>query len=208
MKKRSGSIVMLDCCCKYSAWGTDAIDYYDYLGCYRNKDLFAVRDYLEIPHDNLKTVLKGCSLLFAGDKSLCEKAAGYLKDTAGAGELIYADVLGENTRDVYANQICAQMELEDVRAGLLCLIIMPDLYTEKETAVAEKKREIIRRLEERGIWNYTDYFSRLQSFLTIEKETGQKCMDRHLTPKKMILGAIGNSCGNTSKNCWIIIRLF
>ncbi len=197
MKKRSGSIVMLDCCCKYSAWGTDAIDYYDYLGCYRNKDLFAVRDYLEIPHDNLKTVLKGCSLLFAGDKSLCEKAAGYLKDTAGAGELIYADVLGENTRDVYANQICAQMELEDVRAGLLCLIIMPDLYTEKETAVAEKKREIIRRLEERGIWNYTDYFSRLQSFLTIEKETGQKCMDRHLTPKKMILGAIGNSCGNT-----------
>lgn len=197
MRKRNGSIVMLDCFCEYSAWGTDAIDYYDYLGFYRNQELFAVRDYLKIPHDNLKAVLKGCNLLLAGDRALCEKAAGYLKDAANAGQLVYVDVLGENTREVYANRVLRRMALEDVRTDWLCLVVMPDIYAEKETAAAEKKREIIRRLEERGVFNYTDYFSRPQSFFTMEKETGQKCTDRRLTPKKIILGAIGANCGNT-----------
>ena len=174
MRKRGGRIVMLDCFCKDSAWGTDAVDYYDYLGFRRNKDLFAVKDYLEIPHNNLKAVLKGRSVLLTGDAVLCEKTARYLKNTVHAQVLMYADVLGENTGEPYEDNVLKHVDLKDVAEGVLCLIVMPDIYAEKETVLTEKRREIIRRLQEKGIWNYTDYFSRLQSFIAMEKEMGQQ----------------------------------
>ncbi len=202
MRKAGDSIMMLDCFCKNSALGTYAIDYYDYLGYRRNKRLFAVKDYLEIPHTNLKTVLQGRSILLAGDPILCKKAAGYFLDTVHVKRLVYADILGETAGDgVSADCVCQQADLKDVEEDVLCLIVLPDNNvwgneSGNRTEIAKKRAEIICRLKEKGIRGYTDYFSRLQSFIAMENETGHKCRDRRFVPKRAVIGAIRGSSGN------------
>lgn len=197
IRKRHGKIVILDCGSKNSAWGTGAIDYYDYLGFHRNKDLFAVNDYLEIPHNNLKAVLKGRRILLVGDVILCEKTAGYLCRNTEVKEVFYADALGCNAGEYGKTAYMEQIEPESAAKDMTCFIVMPDMNVSyKETVFAEKKKNMVRRLEEEGILDYTDYFSQIQSFTAMEKDDVKECRDERLVPREIILGAIEGNSGN------------
>lgn len=198
MRKLEGRIVMLDCFCKNSAWGTDAVDYYDYLGFRRNKDLFAVRDYIEIKHNNLKAAVGESRILFIGDFGLCEKTAGYLRKNTDVREVYYADILYRNTEEVYENSLLKKVHLEDVEKDMLCMAVIPDLYPSGKEVdfVKEERKGFIHCLEEKGIRNYTDYFSHILSFLVMEEETERGCIDGRFAAKKTILGQIPGSSGN------------
>lgn len=193
-----GRIIILDCVSENSAWGTDRLDYYDYLGVRRNHELFVVKDYMEIPHCNLKASLQSRRILLTGDIVLCGKIARYLRHTVNTGEILYADVLGENTgRSVYGDRALKQVKLEDIEKDILCLVVMPDMnLTTKELFFLEKKRELIRSLEENDLLDYTDYFSHIQPFIVMEKENEKAYREERFTAKKIILGAIDANCGN------------
>ena len=194
MRKRH-DVIILSSHTKNSAFmGTD---YYDYLGFRRNKDIFLLRDYMEIPHNNLKRALADKKILFVGDIYLCERVAGYLLEHTDVKEMIYADVFHQKA-EYGENGILRKSDITNVGEDFVCLIVMPQIFLYKEgNTYTKKRKEIIGLLKEKGILNYTDYFSKTSSLVEMEKQLENKYRRRQLKPRKLIFGSIEERCGNS-----------
>ncbi len=193
--RRKREVVILSPHTKNSVFmGTD---YYDYLGFRRNKDIFLLRDYMEIPHNNLNKALANKKILFVGDIYLCERVAGYLTEYTNVMEMIYADVFNQKVK-YRETGILRKSDITNVEKDFICLIVMPQIFLYKEgNTYTKKRKEIIGLLKEKGIMNYTDYFSNTSSLVAIEKQLDKKYRRQQLKPKRFILGSIEERCGNS-----------
>lgn len=57
IERKFAEAVILECSAQNSAWGFGDVDAYDYEGYKRNKRYFLLRDYIEVPENNLTNIL-------------------------------------------------------------------------------------------------------------------------------------------------------
>ena len=79
--ERFKSAVIIECGSKHSAWGFKDVDMYDYEGYERNRRYLLLRDYVEVPENNLKHIFTGKNLVFVGDVRLCNRMYRWLKQS-------------------------------------------------------------------------------------------------------------------------------
>lgn len=189
--------VVLECAAKHSAWGFGDVDAYAYEGYERNVRYLLLRDYLEVPENNLKHIFVGKNLTLIGDIRLCNRAYRWWKQNGEAIEKIrYWDILEENGTEIEKFQL-SMVDKSDLSGNSVYLVFMPVYsykdYLTKETLV---KNELIKgKIVEYGIFDYTDYFSDLMK--CIHLETGiSKYKRRELRPAGILLGAIPPFSGN------------
>lgn len=194
---RQDRIILFDCQGENSALGVPVLERYAYMGFRRNKELFVLKDYVDVPYENLKYTLKNQSILFAGDVLLSERIAWYLKKNVAAEEMFFTNILGEDV-EVKEKGILRlrQVKLENIDKNVLCLVVVPQIINGM-SAGKERRKEIIRILKEDGRNNYTDYFSYTRTFIALEKDMAEKGFNREcFEPNKIILGAIDGYNGN------------
>ncbi len=181
-----------------SAWGMGETDWFDYMGYERNQSFFLLDEYVQIEGDSLKCVLKGKKIFLMGDILLCEKLRQYFDRNAliSNSHCDYVRISGEENgnEDTWLNMV----DIKDVEKDAMCLIVLPEYFREDwKNDSLERKQKIISYLVDHGFVYYTDYFSYLKAFINIEKETKQKYQSSSLQPKRIVLGAINGSSGNT-----------
>lgn len=185
--------VFIDCTSKYSAWGLGDVDYFDYIGYRRNENFIMLRDYVEVPDNNLLNALGNSKVVLAGDRYLCSKLYEYLtrKMISVIGYLctLQGDVRPENIPEV---------SVDDVSEDIMCLIAEPAYYSFAKGGDVgiEEKNQRIAYLKEQNIDNYTDYFGDMTPFINIEKEIDIKYATNSLMPKRVVLGSILGHSGN------------
>lgn len=191
--------VFLDPCEEGSAWGMGRTDEFDYIGYERNKNYFLLKDYITIPKDGLKTVLKNRNIVLMGDILLCEKTAEYLDQNklCPFTQLAYLAVPDE-TAGIEHSRLKI-VNAEGFKQAVLCLILMPDIHTGPNTweKSREEKRKAISYLQSHGVDDYTDYFSDMEAWTNIEGKTEYKYHIQSLRPKRTVLGSIAACSGNT-----------
>lgn len=84
---------------------------------------------------------------------------------------------------------------------MLCLIVLPEyhdhpVYTEVRKKCKCLECEIKEILNQKNIYDYSNYFSHMISFINIEKETKNKYPHGELRVKKVVLGSINSRNGN------------
>lgn len=188
--------VILECASKHSAWGFGDVNVYAYGGYERNVRYLLLRDYLEVPENNLMNIFQGKNLVLMGDIRLCNRAYRWWKlNGEGIGEIKYWDVLGENESEKTKFQIPMENK-EGFSENSIYLVLMPE-YAYKEyltEEIKEKKASIIEKIGEHGIFDYTDYFSDMMKCIHLQSET--PTYRKGLRPKGILLGAIPTYCGN------------
>jgi len=215
--------VLVNCIEEKSSWG-GATDYYDCMGYKRNEKFFLLKDYVSIPEINLINVLKEKRTVLLGDIYLCNRLSSFLKLNNIFVEG-YLDIdLKENV--LYDQSYGTLMSIDD---QTVVLIVVPESFSPgRWQEQEEKKQKLIALLIENGLNNYTDYFSYMTSFITIEERTKVKYPRKQLRPKRIVLGSIEAYSGNlffdglldnhpdiliidfcSLRNClfWICIRL-
>ncbi len=185
------SPVFIDCVSKNSAWGMGETDFYDSLGYKRNDRFLLLNDYIEIPQENLLHTLKEIEVVLAGDAWLCRRLSDYLqsKEIRIAG---YLDIWekGEEVRGL--KYIC----IENVTEDMMCMCVVPALVRDKRSDEGKQKIELKQYLRENGVKNYSDYFSEMLPFLSVEEDNGIKYCKKELRPCRIIVGSIESGCGN------------
>lgn len=185
--------VFIDCASKYSAWGLGSVDYYDYIGYKRNERFILLRDYIEVPENNLLNTLRNTEVVLTGDRYLCGRLYEYLMrqriSVKGYLHTMQGDVQPENIPEVLADNIS-----EDI----LCLIVEPIYRSDAKSGLVgkEEKNQRIVCLREKNIDNFTDYFSDETPFINIEKDIDIKYKRECFKPKKIVLGSILPYSGN------------
>lgn len=185
--------IFIECISKCSAWGVGGVDYFDYIGYKRNENFIMLRDYVEVPENNLLNALGSRKVVLSGDRYLCSKLYEYLtrKKVSVIGYLctLKEDVKPENIPEVSASGIC-----EDI----VCLVAEPIYYSFARGADVgeDKKEQRIVYLKENHIDNYTDYFGEMIPFINIEREVNVKYAAKRLMPKRIVLGSILGHNGN------------
>lgn len=124
--------IIVECAKKNSAWGFGDVDVYDYEGFERNKRYLLLRDYIEVPENNLRHILRGKQIVFIGDLRLCNRIyrwcvrQGIDVKSAGGG---YCDVLNENESKMEKFRIpninCALQKSQEV-VYLLVKVVYSD----------------------------------------------------------------------------------
>ncbi|MDE7177499.1 MAG: hypothetical protein K2O59_06745 [Lachnospiraceae bacterium] len=188
--------VLLEGASKHSAWGFGDVNLYAYGGYERNVRYLLLRDYLEVPENNLMNIFQGKNLVLTGDIRLCNRAYRWWKANGeGIGEIKFWDILGENESEKTKFQIPMENK-EGVSENNIYLVLMPEYaYNKYLTEEAlEKKASIIEKLGEHGIFDYTDYFSDMMKCIHLQSET--PTYRKELRPKGILLGAIPTYCGN------------
>lgn len=179
--------IFINCCAKHSAWGLGGVDFYDYMGYRRNVRYILLRDYMEVPGNNLLNVLKDIKVILTGDPYLCSRLYEYLvqKEVEVFGYLhtFDGDIQPENMPEVQ-NDFSSE--------SVTCLIVVPQYYSyAKNERIGEtEKRQCVVNLRERHIDDFTDYFSDMIPFINIEKDNDVKYKAQYLKPKKIVLGSI------------------
>ncbi len=195
-------IVFIECLKKSSAWGTGdfGVDYFDYMGFERNKRFFCLKDYMQLQGNSLKTVLKDRKVVLAGDYYLCEWLADYLENNCECREKIcYLKM--RNNEGLVTNEGLTRIDAEDMEVDVLCLIVFPEyhnhpVYTEVRKKCKCLEKEIKGILEQKNIYDYSDYFSHMIPFINIEKQTKNKYPHEGLRVKRIVLGSINSRNGN------------
>lgn len=187
--------VFIDCLDRNSAWGLGSIDYYDYLGYRRNKKYIQLRDYIEVSNDSLLNILRNAKVALLGDVYLCSRLYDYLK-RQGIPVKGYVRMLSGDTM----LQKLPEIRIEDTDETTLWLLVEPVYYLfdfEKEEPTSEEKRKrLIEYVKKNRINNYTDYFSNMASFISIEASEREKYTKSCLMPKRIVVGAIESANGN------------
>lgn len=185
--------VFIDCVSQYSAWGLGNVDYFDYIGYRRNEGFILLKDYVEIPENNLLNVLKDLKVVLVGDHYLCSRLYEYLKKreilAEGYLQTLQRDSKPENMPEV----------LEDaIREDVLCILIEPVYRSDAKEGLAgkEEKNQRVQFLRKKGIDNYTDYFSDLIPFIHMEQDNRTKYSKGYLKPKRIVIGSILPYNGN------------
>lgn len=178
---------------KHSAWGIGSVDYYDYIGYKRNKSFITLRDYVEIPENNLLNALKNIEVVLAGDRHLCDKLYEYLVEkeihVTGYLQTLQTDMQSEIMPEVLADA---------VDNDIMCLIVEPIHYRGANGVYVgrEEQERWKAYLREKNINNYTDYFCDIIPFINIEREITVK-YKKSFEPKRIVLGSILDHSGNT-----------
>lgn len=186
--------VFIDCKTRNSAWGFGGTDFYDYIGYKRNESFILLKDYVEVPENSLKNLLRDREIVLAGEINLCHRLSDYLEQNL-------ISVKGYlNTMPAKNNEMQAivSADMENIKENTLCLIVVPEYfrYESLSRKGAEEKKEIKRYLLKNGVKNYTDYFSDMISFIKVEGYLERKYAKRWLMPRKVILGSIEAFNGN------------
>lgn len=189
--------VILECGSKHSAWGFGEVDAYAYEGYQRNVSYLLLRDYLDVPENNLSHILNGKNLVLAGDIRLSNRLYRWFKqNNTGAEKIEYWDILGENEAEIKKFQIPIT-DGKGISDHTYFLLVLPEYsykgYLTKDTV--EKKEQIIKSFITRGIFDYTDYFSDLMKCIHLERDIA-KYGKKELQPAGILLGAIPPFSGN------------
>lgn len=185
--------VFIDCISQYSAWGLGKVDYFDYIGYRRNEKFILLKDYVEIPENNLLNVLGEFKVVLSGDHYLCSRLYEYLrkKEILVAG---YLHTLQEDLQPENMPEVSEDVIWEDV----LCIIVEPVYRSETKEGLAgkEERNQRILFLREKGLDNYTDYFSDMVSFIHMEQDNVTKYSKEYLKPKRIVIGSVLPYNGN------------
>ncbi len=190
-RERYDHAIFIECNFRNSAWGFGKVDYYDYIGYRRNERFFLLKDYIDIPENNLINALRDTSVALIGNIFLCRCLFDYLRQH-NILVLGYWDIEYESNRkmDLKDNS------LQDIDAGTMCLIVLPEQFKGYwKRRQRQKKRQIELYLKEMGLHNYSDFFSYMTSFINIEAGNKVKYI-KDVMPKRIVLGSIAESCGN------------
>lgn len=185
--------VFINCTAKNSAWGFGNVDYYDYIGYKRNERFILLRDYIEIPENNLLSILRTTNVVLLGDIYLCRRLYYYFNQKK-VPVIGYLSVFKEDAE----LQGMAEVDIEDIDEEAMCLVIDPvyNIYVKGKRRVKEGKKQRIEYLVENHIDNYTDYFSDMLPFINMEHERDDKYTKKWLIPKRIVLGSIEPLSGN------------
>ena len=194
---RFASAVFIECHSKHSAWGFGGVDRYDYEGYRRNDRYFLLRDYMETTGDHLQYLLHEKNILFIGDADLCGRVWNWQKQCGfGTGKAGYWDILEENELEAIKRQMPAGGKEEAGEYDVIALVAVQYYSDDRVTAeTVEKYEEYIKKLNQYGIYDYTDYFSdkfKLAGLLIKEEEGIRK----ELRPLGVVIGAIPWYSGN------------
>lgn len=185
--------IFIDCHSKYSAWGPGNVDYYDYIGYKRNERFFVLRDYIEIPENNLLNALKNTKVILTGDHYLCGRLYEYLTQKAisvmGYLQTLNKDIQPENM---------PKTPIDDINADIMCIIVEPIYRSDARNGSVgkEERKQRIACLREKNIDNFTDYFCDITPFIRIEKDNDIKYRGNCFKPKRVVLGSILPYSGN------------
>lgn len=189
--------VILECGSQNSAWGFGDVDAYDYEGYERNKRYFLLRDYIEVPGNNLAHTLDGSRLIFTGDIYLCNRVFRWCtQHEVKASSIVYWNILEEDENKFKKFQIHIADKIE-LTEDAIVMLVMPqysdESYLLKE--VTDKKRRYIEKFEEYKVDNWSDYFSDIRKCIYLESEI-QKFSKKELRPMGILLGVISPHSGN------------
>lgn len=163
---------------KNSVWGNVYVELLDYYGYERNKNLFLISDYTDIPCSNLIHILKGKSVFLTGDQRLCEMLMQYLAEVEeGDIKLQYAKVLQKE-----------MLTEQDV-------VCMVNIWYGQNTL--ERKEQVLDELPDFAV--YTDYFSRVTVFVNIDQYRTRYTGAYHvkqIIPKGILLNDTYGYSGN------------
>ncbi|MCM1235553.1 MAG: hypothetical protein NC489_36100, partial [Ruminococcus flavefaciens] len=190
--------VIIECSEKYSAWGFGDIDQYDYEGYRRNKQYLLLRDYIEVPENNLIHLLRGKELIFVGDRLLCSRVYKRLQhtieETAG---MKYWDILREYVGQSEKIQVCETGDNEMAQNRVYLLVgtkYAHPLEIKEETA--EKYNAYLCGLDANHIYDYTDYFSDITKCIHLEEKMAESVREC-IRVSGILIGAIPAYSGNT-----------
>ncbi len=188
--EKNDQTVIIECTQKHSAWGFGLVDFFDYAGYYRNEKFFLIKDYCDgIIRNQLKHVLYGKRLVLAGDFLLCKMLYSIMIEIADCS---YWNVMNDKNI-IEDNEIVFSGE---VTIDKICLLVLPEYFVHGSCSeeAGRKKRNLIERITELGIVNYTDYFCHTINLIELqEKVSGEKSLNY---PKGICIGAIQYFCGN------------
>lgn len=170
-------------CGRGSALGSGQMENFDYYGYERNKQFYLIDDYTEVPYSNLIHILKGKSVLLAGDKILCHMLKIYL----------------EKVEDDNINVKYIQLSQDKADGDEILCIVHPWCGTEN-AALNLRLYRLGEEIKSAGNVSYTKYFSYVRAFVIISEYLNseiEKYTARQLIPKGIFLGAIPPVSGNT-----------
>lgn len=184
--------IFIECSSKNSAWGLGDVDYYDYIGYKRNERYILLRDYLELPGNNLLNVLKKTELVMAGERNLCERLHEYFVQK----NILVKGYLRTLPEDLHPRNM-PEVSVGDINENMLCIIVSPVYHSyTKSGKIKEAKRQRVAFVRENEIDNFTDYFCDMVSFINIESDNAVKYREECLKPKRIVLGSILSGNGN------------
>lgn len=186
-------VIFIDCKAQNSAWGFGGVDFYDYIGYGRNERFVLLRDYFEIPENNLMNLLRNQKIVLTGEINLCRRLSDFLQQCMIPVEgFLYTKPEDHILHTI--SEIC----VDDIEENTLCLIVVAEYYKYKghRWEGGEKRSEIKSYLIQNRIYNYTEYFSDMISFIGVEKKFAPKYTKEWLQPHAIVLGAIEAGNGN------------
>lgn len=170
-------------CGRGSALGSGQMEIFDYYGYERNKQFFQIDDYTDVPYTNLIHMLKGKSVLLAGDRMLCHILKNYL----------------DKVEEHHINVKYIKLGQDNVDSEEILCIVHPWSGTE-DVAHNLRLYRLRNEMELAGNVSYTRYFSYARAFVMINEylsRNTEKYTVRRLIPKGILLGAIPPVSGNT-----------
>lgn len=176
--------VFIECGAKHSAWGGGVgdIDRLAYIGYRRNKHVFFLQDYIEIPKNQIRNILNAKRLVLAGNKLLCQRLKRFFTQNNVGINNYYIGELDET---------CITIHDEE-----LCLIVEPMYYYSYTSSKYGKWQDRLEKFMSRNhVLCYTGYFSADDSYLEMEVDTSRYLCSK-LRPKGIIIGAIRANSGN------------
>lgn len=198
IQKQYKKAVIMECSSKHSTWGFGDVNDYAYEGYRRNERYILLRDYIEVPENNLKHVLAEKNVILAGDIQLCSRVCRWWK-TYGTNvkEIGYWDILEENSEEVKNKFHLSVINKGKLTDDTICMLVMPKYISEAYVTedVLGKDQLYTSALHEKGINDYSDYFSNMDKMILLEPET-VKYKQKELRPTGILIGAIPAFCGN------------
>lgn len=185
--------VFIDSTSRYSAWGLGNVDYFDYIGYKRNERFIVLRDYLEVPENNLLNALRNTEVILTGDRFLCERLFEYL----GGRGVNVKGYLCTLEGDIVPQKVL-EVKADVVGTNAMCLVVEPICmsYVKHRFVGKREKEQRVEYLREKNIYNYTDYFCELVPFINIEKNNKIKYIDKCYRAKRIVLGSIMPHAGS------------
>lgn len=183
-------VVFIDGSDRGSALGTACVETLGYYGYARNRHLFLIQDYTEVPYTNLLHVLKEKKVFLAGDEYLCAMLSEYLLEMEqGKIDLAYV-----------ALSQCEMMKETDI----LC-VVSPWFnrhaldWRALEFEENPKVWRLKETLSEQGNVSYTDYFAQIRTLVLVDLYRNKDCKKysvKELLPRGILLGRIPFASGN------------
>lgn len=194
VKRNTKHPVFLECCAENSAWGFGGVDRFDYQGYQRNRRFFLIKDYIDIPVGNLQNILKDKNVVLLGNLNLCHNVSHVLELIEGC-RVNYWDLLDENLTGEIG---ITSTDGRNISGEDVCCLIEPLYYCEAEQAqkLRKKKEMYLERLKESKLDNVTNYFSRFEVLISIQKKSNEKYTLPCLTPGNILLNISGHMSGN------------